>query len=63
MRALQCCDEGRSRDGFLSLILVGVLMTWLPSALAHHSFAALLTEDGGDVIETYDGTNACMRAG
>ncbi|GIT15338.1 MAG: hypothetical protein CM1200mP36_10940 [Gammaproteobacteria bacterium] len=21
MRALQCCDEGRSRDGFFSLIL------------------------------------------
>ncbi len=61
MRAFQCCNERRPRDGFLFLILAGALMIWLPSALAHHSFAALLTEDGGDVIETYDGTIEIYR--
>jgi len=56
MRTRQCPTERRLRGGLISLTLAGVLMVWLPSAVAHHSFAALLTEDGGDVIEIYDGT-------
>jgi len=40
----------------MTLMLAGALGAWLPSAVAHHSFAALLTDDGADVIEVYDGT-------
>ena len=46
----------RLLTGRISLLVAGALMVWVPSAPAHHSFAALLTEDGGDVIEVYDGT-------
>lgn len=56
MRARQPSTDKRFRDALVFFMLVSVLAVWLPSAVAHHSFAALVTEDGGDVIEVYDGT-------
>ena len=56
MRARQGSTERRLRDRLMTLMLAGVLGAWLPSAVAHHSFAPLLTETGEDVIEVYDGT-------
>ena len=38
------------------MTFAAAFLGWIQPAMAHHSFAALLTEDGGDVIAIYDGT-------
>ena len=49
------------RGGLIALTFAAVFLGWIHPVMAHHSFAALLTEDGGDVIAIYDGTVEIYR--
>lgn len=43
------------------MALASAFITWSQPAAAHHSFATLLTADGEDVIEIYDGSIEIYR--
>ena len=61
MPARQCPTERRLRGGLFVLTFAGALVGWHQPAMAHHAFAALLTEDGQQVIEVYDGSVEIYR--
>lgn len=51
----------RTAGGFATAIVVGAFASWALPGAAHHSFPALLTEDGEEVIEVIDGTVRVFR--
>jgi hypothetical protein len=61
MPARPCPTERRLRGGLIALTFAAAFLGWIQPAMAHHSFAALLTEDGGDAIAIYDGTVEIYR--
>ncbi len=44
------------RAGFITLSFAAALIVWLQPATAHHSFAPMLTAEGEEVIEIFEGT-------
>ncbi len=56
MRSCQPPVEWRLGSSFISLTIVYALASWSHSAVAHHSFAGLFTDEGEEVIEIYDGS-------
>ena len=51
----------RTACGLATAVVMGALASWAPPGAAHHSFPALLTEDGEEVIEVIDGTVRVFR--
>lgn len=51
----------RTIGGLTSAMLLGALASWTLPGAAHHSFPALLTEDGEEVIEVLEGTVRVFR--
>ena len=63
MRVLKSLTEtgpvGSSR--VLTFVFGCAVLAWLPSAVAHHSFAPMPSQDGGPIVDVFEGTIELYR--
>ena len=61
MNIRQCPRDLGAAGGFVTLVFLGALWSWPPSASAHHSFNALRTAEGEEVLEVIEGSVRAFR--
>ena len=63
MRVLKFLTETGpvSSSRVLTLVFGCAALAWLPSGVAHHSFAPMPSQDGGPIVEVFEGTIELYR--